>query len=215
MILQEPDGTIVTKKKTIYTASTYNGTFYGMAPLVDPSVVIAVTVNGGHGNGGFGGEAAAPVFREVALAALRLRDVPKDVPLESPESGGDTSDLAIAAIDPPPSNDGDDFAFASVPSPQTSSAAAQTTAGGLRPFLKPPVAKPEAEDVDPDLPRREAATGPVVPDFQGKTLRAVLEIASGMGLEIEPLGRGVARSQVPAPGQRIAQGEKVKVQFAR
>jgi cell division protein FtsI (penicillin-binding protein 3) len=213
---KKPDGTVVKRKKTVYTASTYNGTFYGMAPLVDPSIVIAVTVNGGHGNEGFGGEAAAPVFKEVALAALRLRDVPKDVPLESPASGSDTNDLAIAALDPPPGNDDDDFAFASVPSPQTSTAAAQTAAsGGLRPFLKPPSQKVDVEDVDPDVPVREVATGPVVPDFQGKTLRAVLEQASGLGLEIEPLGRGVARSQVPAPGQRIGQGEKVKVQFAR
>jgi hypothetical protein len=59
------------------------------------------------------------------------------------------------------------------------------------------------------------ATGPVVPDFGGKTLRNVLEIASGIGLDIEPSGRGVARSQSPAPGERIAPGEKVKVQFAR
>jgi cell division protein FtsI (penicillin-binding protein 3) len=205
---KNPAGKMVTKKKTIYTSEVYNGTFAGMAPLVDPSVVIAVTLNGGHGNGGFGGEAAAPVFKEVALAALRLRDVPKDVPLESPTNGGDSSDLAIASLDPPQPGD-DDFVLASVPSPQTPSAA-QTDGGGLRSFSKPAV-----EDEDPDQPRREAATGPIVPDFQGKTLRAVLEIASGIGLDIEPSGRGVARSQIPAPGQRVAAGEKVKVQFAR
>jgi cell division protein FtsI (penicillin-binding protein 3) len=210
---KKADGTVVTRKRTVYTAATYNGTFYGMAPLVDPSVVIAVTVNGGHGNGGFGGEAAAPVFREVALAALRLRDVPKDVPLESPGAEGDVSDLAIASIEPPQST-GDDFVFASVPSPQAP-AAGQTTVVGLRPFLKPDGLTANRDDEDPDQPRREGATGPVVPDFQGKTLRTVLEIASGIGLDIEPSGRGVARSQVPAAGQRSVPGEKVKVQFAR
>ena len=199
-------GQMVTKPKTIYTASTYNGTFLGMAPLVDPSVVIAVTVSGGHGNGGFGGDAAAPVFKDVALAALRLRDVPKDVPLESPPAGGDSNDLVIAGIDPPSE---DDFVFASVPSPQAVSGG-QTPAAGLRPFLKK-----QEEDEDPDQPRRSIATGPVVPNFEGKTLRTVLEMASGIGLDIEPIGRGVARSQSPAAGERIASGEKVKVQFAR
>lgn len=200
-------GEMVTYKKTVYTQSTYNGTFVGMAPLSDPSIVIAVTVNGGHGNGGFGGEAAAPAFREVALAALRLRDVPKDMPREGPADGVDTRDLAIASLEPNESL-ADDFGFASVPSPRTSPAG-QTAVSGPRPFLK------GDEDIDPDEPRREVATGPVVPNFQGKTLRTVLEEASGVGLDIEPSGHGVARSQSPAPGQRIVPGEKVKVQFAR
>ena len=204
-------GELVTAKKTIYTASTYNGTFVGMAPLADPSIVIAVTVNGGHGLGGFGGDAAAPAFHDIALAALRLRDVPKDVPLEAPATGGDTRDLAIATLDPHDAL-GDDFGFASVPLPR-SSEAAQTAQRGPRPFLDS--RSKNDEDEDPDEPRREIATGPVVPNFQGKTLRSVLEEASGMGLDIEPSGRGVARFQTPAPGQRIVPGEKVKVQFAR
>ena len=197
-------GEMVTHPKTVYTTNTYNGTFVGMAPLVDPSIVVAVTLNGTHGTAGFGGEAAAPVFKEVALAALRLLDVPKDLPIEAPATGSDTRDLAIATLDPHDSLD-DDFGFASVPSPRTSHAV-PTAERGPRPFL---------EDEDPDEPRREIATGPVVPNFQGKTLRAVLEEASGIGLDIEPSGRGVARSQSPAPGERIVPGEKVKVQFAR
>jgi len=86
--------------------------------------VIAVTVNGGHGQGGFGGDAAAPAFKDIALAALRLRDVPKDMPVETP-SGGDVSDLAIASLEPSEAA-GDEFSFASVvPSPQTSQAVKQ------------------------------------------------------------------------------------------
>ena len=197
-------GETIVRDKVVYTQNTYNGTFFGMAPLVDPSIVIAVTLNGTHGTAGFGGEASAPVFKEIALAALRLRDVPKDVPLETPTSGDDTRDLAIASLDP---TSDDDFGFASVPSPQPSTAV-QTAQRGLRPFLS------EADE-DPDQPNREGATGPIVPNFQGKTMRAVLELASGIGLDIEPSGRGVARSQSPAAGRRILPGEKVKVQFAR
>ena len=202
---QNSKGEMVTKPKTIYTQNTYNGTFVGMAPLADPSIVVAITLNGTHGKEGFGGPAAAPVFKEVALAALRLRDVPKDVPMEPPATGRDSSDLAIASLDP--LNPDDDFVFASVPLPRTSQAG-NTAEAGPRPFF-------DDEDEDPDQPRREIATGLVVPDFQGKTLRAVLEQASGIGLEVEPSGRGVARFQSPAPGQRIVTGEKVKVQFAK
>jgi cell division protein FtsI (penicillin-binding protein 3) len=64
-----------------YTHS-YNGSFIGFAPLTNPSLVVVVTLNGTHGNGGFGGLAAAPVFRKVATEALRVLDVPKDLPEE-------------------------------------------------------------------------------------------------------------------------------------
>jgi hypothetical protein len=44
-----------------------------------------VTLNGTHGNAGFGGAAAAPVFKEVAAEALRVLDVPRDMPVEEPK----------------------------------------------------------------------------------------------------------------------------------
>jgi cell division protein FtsI (penicillin-binding protein 3) len=58
----------------------YNGSFIGFAPLTNPAIVVAVTLNGTRGNVGFGGAAAAPVFQAVATEALRVLDVPKDLP---------------------------------------------------------------------------------------------------------------------------------------
>jgi cell division protein FtsI (penicillin-binding protein 3) len=64
----------------VYT-HTYNASFLGFAPVVNPQIVVAVTLNGTtHGQAGFGGAVAAPVFREVATTALRIFDVPKDLP---------------------------------------------------------------------------------------------------------------------------------------
>jgi cell division protein FtsI (penicillin-binding protein 3) len=64
----------------VYT-HTYNASFLGFAPVVNPQIVVAVTLNGTtHGTAGFGGAVAAPVFREVATTALRIFDVPKDLP---------------------------------------------------------------------------------------------------------------------------------------
>ena len=61
---------------------TYNGSFIGFAPLTNPAIVVVVTLNGTHGTAGFGGAAAAPVFRSIATEALRVLDVPKDLPDE-------------------------------------------------------------------------------------------------------------------------------------
>jgi cell division protein FtsI (penicillin-binding protein 3) len=61
---------------------TYNGTFMGFAPLTNPALVVVVTLNGTHGEGGFGGVVAAPVFHDVATEALRVMEVPRDLPDE-------------------------------------------------------------------------------------------------------------------------------------
>jgi cell division protein FtsI (penicillin-binding protein 3) len=59
-------------KAHVYTHN-YNASFLGFAPVANPQIVIAVTLN--HttgGSAGFGGPVAAPVFREVAMDAPRI-----------------------------------------------------------------------------------------------------------------------------------------------
>ena len=86
----------------VYT-HRYNASFMGFAPVARPAIVVVVTLNGASR---FGGAVAAPVFREVASAALRILDVPKDLPdgLPSPPDRDPVSvnDLAIAELTPPP-----------------------------------------------------------------------------------------------------------------
>ncbi len=52
-----------------------------------------------------------------------------------------------------------------------------------------------------------------VPSFTGKTVRRALEAAQDAGLELEVLGSGVARQQVPAAGTHVPAGTRVSVQF--
>jgi cell division protein FtsI (penicillin-binding protein 3) len=97
---------------------TYNGSFMGFAPLTNPAMVAVVTLNGTHGTAGFGGQAAAPVFHAVVTEALRVLEVPKDLPDETPTrtqvaSREEAGDLAIADIgrgQPNILEDGDDEA---------------------------------------------------------------------------------------------------------
>ena len=87
----------------------YNASFVGFAPMANPAIVVAVTINHTEGKGGYGAPASGPVFREVASAALRIKDVPKDLPEmlpSSPDDGqSDDNDVAIADLGssiPPP-----------------------------------------------------------------------------------------------------------------
>src|ERR1035438_3076463 len=76
----------------------------GFAPMANPQVLVVVTLNGTHGENGFGGHTAAPVFKVVAGEALRVFDVPKDLPENVPGrtlvagNAEDLNDLAIADL---------------------------------------------------------------------------------------------------------------------
>ena len=58
-------------------------------------------------------------------------------------------------------------------------------------------------------------TGPLVPNFHGKTMRDVLAEAAAKGLIVLPNGSGIARVQFPAPGTPLREGDRIRVQFAR
>jgi cell division protein FtsI (penicillin-binding protein 3) len=54
-----------------------------------------------------------------------------------------------------------------------------------------------------------------VPSFVGRTVRAAVEAAQDVGLQLEPVGSGIARQQTPAPGTHVNAGSRVTVQFGR
>jgi len=84
-----------------YTHS-YNASFMGFAPVSNPAIVVVATLNGTHGTAGFGGAVAAPVFHEVATEALRVMEVPRDLPDTAP----DPSETLVADLDDSPTVDG-------------------------------------------------------------------------------------------------------------
>jgi len=163
----------------------YNASFMGFAPVTNPALVIVVTVNGTSGAAGYGAGASGPVFKAVATEALRVLDVPKDLPEAAAEpddaSPAETNDLAIVELESPEPNIMEEVA------------AQQNQA----------VAAPAVEG------------GPKVPNFRGKTMRAVVEEATALGIPVQFDGSGTARAQVPPPGSAVRAGERVRVQFRR
>ena len=183
----------------------YNASFMGFAPVTNPAIVVVATISGTVGNAGFGGPVAGPVFREVAAAAIRMMDVPKDLPemQPSPDSGPvDDNDSAIAGLGssiPPPLVQAED-ADATADRPVASA----DSASDQRPFFRGVAANP-ARDV----------AGPRVPNFRGKTLRDVIEESSALGIPVEFKGGGIAQTQVPEAGAVLPLGQSVRVQFGR
>ncbi len=197
--------------KTRTYVHRYNASFLGFAPVANPQIVIAVTLNGtSGGSAGYGGPVAAPVFREIATSALRMLDVPKDLPDDMyraavRDTKVDRNDLAIALSPPPSDGDG---AVSSVTRPPAGSGASSEASSersspsedGRRPFLQ------------------AAVGGAKTPSFVGMTLRSVLQEASARGLQVETMGaaqNGLVRDQDPPPGAVLPPGMRVRVQFAK
>jgi len=182
----------------------YNASFMGFAPVTNPRIVIVVTINGTEGLAGYGGPTSAPVFREVAAAGLRVMDVPKDLPEMLPSEGGDEADendVAIAGVG------------SSIPPPLVQASDAVATDD------RPVVSANNALDQRGLLARngdfQQDLAGPLVPDFQGKSVRGVIQQAAALGIPVEFTGSGVARAQAPGPGVILPSGSWVRVQFGR
>lgn len=182
---------------------TYNASFMGFAPVTNPALVVMVTLNGTVGNAGFGGPSAGPVFNVVMTEALRILDVPKDLPETVPQD----KNVQVAEVDQ------NDLAIAGL-------------SDGTNILEDDPTAKPSAEMIAAATPEPNADglvipsllamnTAPATPDFRGKTVREVIQESSESGVPISLEGRGVARAQWPKPGAPLPQGAKVRVRFRR
>ncbi len=194
--------------KTHHYTHLYNASFMGFAPLTNPRLVVLVTLNGTAGDGGMGSAAAAPVFRTIATEALRMLDVPKDIPQEldavrkpvkSPKPVKD--DLSIANLGEPSIMEED---------PSVRQLLAEQTK---------PVVHDDAQEDEDEIPpapvEAQVTQGPTVPDFRGKSMRDVVEAASADGIDVMIEGSGVARAQLPLPGEPLRHGERIRIVFAR
>jgi cell division protein FtsI (penicillin-binding protein 3) len=196
-----------------YTHS-YNASFMAFTPVINPKLVIVVTINRTAGDAGMGASAAGPVFNKIATEALRMLDVPKDIPESITDSARPakpvpaTADLAIA-----------DLGGGSVM--EEDSSMKQLLAQQMKPAVDPDeipaagsVAQVDAQ-VASAAPARVMPTGPVVPEFRGKSMRDVMEEASAGGIDVTIEGSGVARAQMPLPGTPLRNGERIRIVFAR
>lgn len=179
----------------IYT-HRYNASFMGFAPMNNPSVLVVVTVSGTTGVAGFGASASGPAFEAVASAALRLREVPRDVPeeIEALEEKQLAERAKKKSKDKEPV-DADTVASADL--------------------VTPPSDEEMREATGADAEADASSDGPKTPNFVGKTVKQVVELAAGQGIDVDLLGDGVARAQSIPAGRAVLPGEHVSVRFAR
>jgi len=211
---------------THHYTHNYNASFLGFAPVTNPALIVLVTIHDTSGESGQGSDAAAPVWQKIMTEALRMLDVPKDIPEDmlakkpaKEKSGEFAGDIAIADLGGPsimaedqtvrqllaeqlkPEKDPDE-----IPPANPAKPALLNNPGSLLASVTSP---------PPQVPREPVSNAPVVPDFRGKSMRDVVEESSANGIVVMIEGSGVARAQVPLPGTPLRQGEQIRIVFTR
>jgi cell division protein FtsI (penicillin-binding protein 3) len=183
-----------------YSASQYIASFTGFAPINNPAVTILVSLDSPVGLHE-GGEVAAPVFKRIAEQVLAYLDVPRDVPLNPKLI--ETAYRKQASEDAREFEDSPAVDFSGQPDPLPTASQTTRADGPQQKETKKPVltvAVDEGGDIE-------------VPDFSGKTMREVTDIALRLGLEPVLVGSSLATEQSPAAGAKVRRGARITVQF--
>jgi len=183
-----------------YSPTQFVASFTGFAPINNPAVTILVSLDSPVGLRE-GGQVAAPVFKRIAEQVLAYLDVPRDVPLNPKLM--ETAYMKHASENERALEDFSVVDFSGQPDPwpaasQTAGAKGPEHADSNKPVLT--VAVDEGGDI-------------AVPDFSGKTMRDVTDIALRLGLDPVLVGSNLATEQSPAAGAKVRRGAKITVQF--
>lgn len=187
----------------VYTHK-YNASFMGFAPMNNPSVIVIASISGTTGIAGYGAYAAGPAVQNTLLEALRIREVPRDIPeeveeIEQKQLLAKEKQQKLKRGKDKPLDAGDSLAEISTP----------PTDEELRESLGLPPAAPEQTVI------AASKHGPSVPDFAGKSMQQVSEEATALGLQLQSIGQGIAFQQYPPAGAPLERGAILRVKFIR
>ncbi len=169
----------------VYTHK-YNASFMGFVPVVNPRIVVVVTVTGTTGSAGYGGHASAPAFQKVAEVAMRLIGVPRDMP----------DDKGLIETKIRPGHEDNDLALTTVTEPPTDQELLESLGGDGAVSTSDP-----------------ANIGPVAPKLTGLSEREVVQVSAEKGFQLEVTGHGVSVEQNPRAGAPLQPGERIRVRF--
>ena len=186
-----------------YSHSRFIASFVGFAPAERPALAMVVTIDEPRGHY-YGGEVAAPVFRNIAEQALRYLAISPDQELtpaqlvKRRQLQASIPDLAHDQFEPLNAFwEGESDAL---PAPQP---------GVLPSSAALPVAEPETAGSFSEAASIE------VPDLRGRSMRAAIAELSKLGLQLGAFGSGLVVEQSPAPASKVEPGSKVMIKLSR
>ena len=186
-----------------YSHSRFIASFVGFAPAERPALAMVVTIDEPRGHY-YGGEVAAPVFRNIAEQALRYLAISPDQELTPAQMAkrrqlqASIPDLAHDQFEP--INAVWEAESDAPPAPQPAALPSSSTL---------PVAETEAAGSFSESATIE------VPDLRGRSMRAAIAELSKIGLQLGAFGSGLVVEQSPAPASKVEPGSKVMIKLSR
>ncbi|OWZ84125.1 penicillin-binding transpeptidase domain-containing protein [Natranaerobius trueperi] len=181
--------------------------FVGFAPAEDPEVLIYVAVDTPTKGPAWGGQIAAPIFKNMMEDILKHLDVPSsydekeeqeyvEVPnllnltFDEAEEQLDQKGLIVDIV-----GDGE-IITDQIPEPGEQ----VSVQSSIMLYLGATEGEEESEYV-------------TVPNLKGRTLRKATEILEMIGLDMDAKGSGIVESQEVEPGEQVRKGTEIKVEF--
>jgi len=223
-----------------YSRTKYVASFVGFAPVSDPAITVAVIMDSPSKGSHFGHEVSAPVFQDLAQQILEYLGTPHDQDLKpvkelakkskpvkeaDPQEHAEDLQSLFAEVNqlPPddplrnPANQGPaqtDAEESQVAQPSSPSASGSKATAPAVPQANS-TGGPSAASTPTHGSVTVATQRVAVPSFVGKSLREVVQQASGLGLGVQIVGSGIARDQAPAAGTMVPGGTEIIVRFAQ
>jgi cell division protein FtsI/penicillin-binding protein 2 len=167
--------------------SKYIASFAGFVPARDPRFVIVVMIDEPVGQH-YGGIIVAPVFNQIAEAALGDYAVPPD---------DEDFRQALAELSKKHAKSREEEVWGLGAGNREAEARRPDASGGSsRVIVSDPV----------------VTTG-VMPDIRGRGVRAVMRACAELNLNLKLRGSGIAVKQKPAPGTIVREGDECRVEF--
>ncbi|MFZ5639898.1 MAG: penicillin-binding transpeptidase domain-containing protein, partial [Bacillota bacterium] len=196
-----------------YMQGKYVASFAGFAPANDPRIAVLVVIDEPQGGIYYGGQIAAPVFRDVVRDILRYLNIPPQVNPEDIKEDAQKREVMVPDV----VNTSLDEAHQILRQAGLKSRVEgsgnwvlnqQPKAGG-RVNVNTQVILYVGRDTR-EIPAGQEVT---MPDVTGLTMREAGKLLGRLGLRMDPQGSGVAVNQKVAPGAKIKAGTAVTVTF--
>ena len=191
-----------------YSSNEFIASFLGVAPVNDPRLVCLVVVDSPEGVY-YGGQVAAPAFKNIVRDTLRYLQVPAQIE-EEKILGKKEKTVEL------PSLQGQDVKKA-LEILNKHQLTANLIGDGTTVKAQLPVAGTKVTEgskvvLYTSIPAKGAEPEKVVvPDFTGKNITEVKELAGMLNLNFEIQGSGEVVRQEPEPGQQLPVGSTVKI----
>ncbi len=207
-------GTAQKAGKGGYTQGKYIASFAGFAPADDPRVAILVLIDEPQGGTYYGGAIAAPVFKNLAKDILRYLGVTPQLSEEEIKKRSKNTEILVPDVVNTSFEDAlrilQESALETKVEGEGTWVISQQPKGGARlpagakvvVYLGPPgKGVPDGQEV-------------TVPDLTDLTMREAGQLLGRLGLQLNPVGTGVAVEQKTKPGTKVKAGSAITVTFS-